>query len=307
MLITIGILTKNSEETIPYTLSSLLNLELPSELSIEIIVIDGYSYDRTLDIIAEYKYKFINIFGSKLKRFDVIQERVNTIGFARNIILNLASGEWILWVDSDNILSKNYIKAAFKEIVQANDNVAVLYPKYSIPIGINKAGKLIACYFNSSIKKQSTNSNSKFLTLPMQGTFTRTSALRFIRGFNSFLIAGEDIDIFMRLISVNFELKSFDAVLYFITRRSITSWVRQAIIWGYGQRMLIKYNGFNSENMKNVISRYHLKNVYSNFIDFIIFVITAFNHCKLAQAAILPYLYIIRRAGYFAGYYLYGL
>ena len=306
MLITIGIPTKNSEETIPYTLSSLLNLELPSELSIEVIIIDGYSHDRTLDIIVGYKYKFINIFGSKLKRFNVIQERVNTIGFARNIILNLASGEWILWVDSDNILSKNYIKAAFKEIVQASNNVAVLYPKYSIPIGINKAGKLIACYFNSSIKKQSIT-NSKILTLPMQGTFTRTSTLRSIGGFNSFLIAGEDVDIFMRLASANLEFKSFDAILYYVTRRSITSWVRQAIIWGYGQRMLIKYNDFNSENHKNAISRSHLKNVYSNFIDFITFVITAFNYCKLTQAIILPYLYIIRRAGYFAGYYLYGL
>jgi len=139
------------------------------------------------------------------------------------------------------------------------------------------------------------------------GPFTRTSTLRSIGGFNSLLIAGEDIDIFMRLIGANFELKSFDAVLYYITKRSITSWVRQAIIWGYGQRMLIKYNGFNPENYENAISRYHLKNIYSNFIDFITFVITAFNHYKLTQATILPYLYIIRRASYFAGYYLYGL
>jgi len=130
------------------------------------------------------------------------------------------------------------------------------------------------------------------------GPFTRTSTLRSIGGFNSLLIAGEDIDIFMRLIGANFELKSFDAVLYYITKRSITSWVRQAIIWGYGQRMLIKYNGFNPENYENAISRYHLKNIYSNFIDFITFVITAFNHCKLTQATILPYLYIIRRASY---------
>jgi len=306
MILTIALLTKNSEETIPYTLSSLLSLELPSELSIEITIVDGYSYDKTLDIIAKHKYKFINLFGSKLKRFKVIQERVNTIGFARNIILNLASGEWILWVDSDNILSKDYVKVAFKEIVQANDNVAVLYPKYSIPIGINKAGKLIACYLNSSVKKQSIT-NSKILTLPMQGTLTRTSTLRSMGGFNSFLIAGEDIDIFMRLARANFEFKSFDAILYYVSRRSITSWVRQAIIWGYGQRMLIKYNDFKSENHKNAIFRSHLKNVNSNFIDFITFVINAFNFCKLTQAIILPYLYLIRRAGYFASYYLYGL
>jgi glycosyltransferase involved in cell wall biosynthesis len=149
MILTIGILTKNSEDVIAYALSSILeNVKLidSQEFNTEVIVVDGYSRDRTIDIVMKYKHKFENTLGSNLVNFKILKERINTVGFARKILAEFACGEWILWVDSDNILSKGYIRLGVEKIKNTSQKVAIVYPKHVFPIGFSRVGRLLACY-----------------------------------------------------------------------------------------------------------------------------------------------------------------
>lgn len=93
----------NSEKTISKTLESLLN---QSSKEFEFIIIDGNSKDNTVEIIKEYvplfRQKNINIFWKS--------EKDSGIYDAWNKGLNLANGEWISFLGSDDILLPNAIE-----------------------------------------------------------------------------------------------------------------------------------------------------------------------------------------------------
>jgi len=87
--------TLNSEKT----LSLLLSLIKRSGIDdIEVIIVDGGSYDRTLEIAKVY--------GAK-----IVGENVKNIALARNILLKEAQGEIIIFIDSDVLIPLWFIKA----------------------------------------------------------------------------------------------------------------------------------------------------------------------------------------------------
>ncbi len=90
-MITVTILTKNSEKTIKETLDSLKNFS-------EVIVLDSGSTDETLKIAQAYP--------------NVTTHTSPFLGFGpmHNYATKLASNDWVLSVDSDEILSEELIK-----------------------------------------------------------------------------------------------------------------------------------------------------------------------------------------------------
>lgn len=83
-LCSIIIPTYNSERTIDICLKSIRKQTYPN---IEVIVVDNYSTDRTREIAENYGGKVILCRAGRSK--------------AKNIGLNLAGGEFVLFVDSD--------------------------------------------------------------------------------------------------------------------------------------------------------------------------------------------------------------
>lgn len=82
------ILTKNEEKNIKKCLDSVLFCD-------EIILVDDYSSDETLEIVKKYKTK---VFKHELK---------NDFSGARNFGLSKASGDWAIFVDADEIISES--------------------------------------------------------------------------------------------------------------------------------------------------------------------------------------------------------
>lgn len=95
-MISIVILTKNNEKTIEQTLFSTKNFK-------EIIILDTGSIDKTLAVAQ--KYKNVKIFKTKFLGF----------GKLRNLAAKKASYNWILSLDSDEIISKELELEIFKE------------------------------------------------------------------------------------------------------------------------------------------------------------------------------------------------
>lgn len=90
MKITAVVLTKNEEKNIKRCLKSL-------DFCDEIIIIDDYSTDKTLDIV--YKTcKNIKVFKKELK---------GNFAEQRNFAMSKAKNDWVLFVDADEEVTKN--------------------------------------------------------------------------------------------------------------------------------------------------------------------------------------------------------
>lgn len=93
---------KNAERTLVKTLEYLLDVDYPKD-RMEIILADGGSTDKTIEIIKSWqgKYPFIKF---------VEVPNCKTPGIARNAALQAVTGDYILFTDADCIPDKNWIK-----------------------------------------------------------------------------------------------------------------------------------------------------------------------------------------------------
>jgi glycosyltransferase involved in cell wall biosynthesis len=105
MRVDVVIITKNSERM----LNECLNAVYENVPLNRLIVVDGYSTDKTLDIVHEFQKKHGNVL--------VIQDRGNR-ATARQKGINQVKTEWFMFVDSDAVLCKDWFKKAEKHLDQ---------------------------------------------------------------------------------------------------------------------------------------------------------------------------------------------
>jgi glycosyltransferase involved in cell wall biosynthesis/predicted SAM-dependent methyltransferase len=75
----------------------------------ELIIVDTGSTDKTVEIAKKL--------GARVEHFKWIDD----FGTARNYSFSFATGDWIMWVDADDILEKGHAQK-FREIVHQHDN-----------------------------------------------------------------------------------------------------------------------------------------------------------------------------------------
>lgn len=104
----------NVEEYIEDTLNSILNQSFENY---EVIIINDGSTDKTLDKINSIKDKFKNI--------KIINQDNSGPSTSRNKGIELANGEYIIFVDGDDILPKDSLKTRYEEIKKYNVDVLI--------------------------------------------------------------------------------------------------------------------------------------------------------------------------------------
>jgi glycosyltransferase involved in cell wall biosynthesis len=109
--IDVVMLTKNSERLLRACLASVYR-NVPVN---NLIVIDGYSTDATLEIVKEFHRKYGNV--------AVVQDS-GTRGTARQIAIGKVKTDWFMFVDSDVILCRDWFAKA-ERIVK--DNVGAVW------------------------------------------------------------------------------------------------------------------------------------------------------------------------------------
>jgi glycosyltransferase involved in cell wall biosynthesis len=105
MDVDVVIITKNSEHMLSECLKSVYK-NVPVN---RLIVVDGYSTDKTLEIVREFQKKHGNVL--------LIQDRGNR-ATARQKGINQVKTEWFMFVDSDAVLCKDWFKKAEKHLGQ---------------------------------------------------------------------------------------------------------------------------------------------------------------------------------------------
>lgn len=106
--------TYNGGDRLLKVINSVITQELYDELVEQFIIVDNNSNDNTKDIV----YKYLSEKGNISYSF----ERIQGLSFARLNGVNLSTGEWIIFIDDDNILKEQWLKSA-EEYIKSHKDV----------------------------------------------------------------------------------------------------------------------------------------------------------------------------------------
>ena len=184
--ITIGLCTKNSEATVRKTISSIINQKYPKEL-IQLIVVDGCSKDKTLSIINSATSKA----GTT---FETYSDKGEGLGYARQIVVNNAQGKYVLFVDSDVILSSDFVRNEV-EFMEKNHEIAVAFG-----VSIVKEGSFREKTLTGRVSDLAAYALDKSSSVACEATIFRFAAIQEIGGFDTRIKgAAEDRDLIARI------------------------------------------------------------------------------------------------------------
>ncbi len=112
--LTVGVACYNVADTISVSLASLIRQKVDK---IEVLLIDDASSDQTIDAIESFREQF----ESRGYTFNVISNKKNVgVGVVRNLMLKMATGEFIGFLDPDDYLVSSYYVNCLKAISTAD-------------------------------------------------------------------------------------------------------------------------------------------------------------------------------------------
>ena len=112
---TVAIISYNIEEYIERSIKSVLNQKYKNY---ELIIIDDCSNDNTLEIIKKYENENVKIFQTELN--------TGTAGGPRNVAIDKAQGEYIIFLDGDDTLYDEETLGKIDEVI-GKDNPDLIY------------------------------------------------------------------------------------------------------------------------------------------------------------------------------------
>lgn len=119
-MITIIVPVHNTQEYLQECLSSLCR---QSYRDIEILIVDDGSEDGSGAICDSY--------AQKDSRIKVLHQKKGGLSAARNAALDIAQGEYLMFVDSDDYVEQNYVKDMLSEMEQHQDADMVICRFYN--------------------------------------------------------------------------------------------------------------------------------------------------------------------------------
>ena len=238
---TIGLCVKNNEATIRDVVNSIITQNFPDD-RLEVIVVDGCSQDQTLYIIKE-------VLSRRAFNVKIFSENKG-LGFARQIVVDNATGKYILWVDGDIVLSKTYAK----QQIDFMDNT----PKAAIAVGrlglvphqnwvalLESIGYIVENLQNDG---QSTSN-----LIGTKGSIFLVEAIRMVGGFDlNIKGAQEDLDLTYRLKSMGWKFFTTTARIYESQRTTWSAIWKRHFWYGYGLHYIQhKHKGRNMFSEKS--------------------------------------------------------
>jgi len=235
--VTVGICARNCENYIEDTIHSILEQDFAHEFMSLIFVDDG-SDDGTLSLIEEY-----------LPKIDMPVKIIRTpwkgIGHSRNMVISVTNSKYILWVDGDMVLSKDFVKKLVG-FMEKHTKVGIAKGKQSLELGANLLSSL-ETYSRAAIRMVDYQSEkARFRALGTGGSIYRIEAIRQAGGFDENLKGyGEDWDIEIRIRDAGWSLCVVDVGFSDYERRGLTwrSLWQKYWLRGYYSHYFLHKNG----------------------------------------------------------------
>ena len=183
--VTVGMCVKDAEATVREAMESVIDQDFPHEL-MELIVVDGCGRDKTPLIVKDCLDK-IDI------RYRIFRENEG-LGHARQIVVDNASGDYIVWVDGDMVFSKDFVRKQV-EFMEQNPNVGIAKGKYELSPGPDLLATL-EIYSRAAAKLADHSlEKARSKSLGTAGCIYRVEAIRQAGGFDKGIKGyGEDWD-----------------------------------------------------------------------------------------------------------------
>lgn len=197
-LISIIIVTYNSEEYLPTCLESLFKAEYSN---LEVIIVDNYSKDKTIKIIKSFKKRIIPLFMDK------------NLGYAEsnNLGVKKARGEYIFLLNPDTAVDKKifqYLLKAFENPKVAASQPAIYLMKE--PQKLNLTGKVTNFMGFDWVRdygKRKVPKSDEIVSFSGCGVMVKKEIFNIVKGFDSkYFMYYEDTDLSWRLRLFGYKL-----------------------------------------------------------------------------------------------------
>lgn len=179
--------TLNEEKLLPRLLKQLTNEELRKKFDVEIIISDGGSSDKTLEIA--------NLFADKVTVHTASSKQ--NIAAGRNEGVKLADGDILIFLNADIVLPSPIKLFGFLEQKFVNSEFLALTGDVKIiPEEEIIADKFFQCFYNTYFRALN------FAGIGMgrgECQVIKRKAFEAVNGFNESLAAGEDFDLYRRI------------------------------------------------------------------------------------------------------------
>ena len=278
--VTIGVCVRNGEDHIRDAINSIIGQDFPHEL-MEVIFVDDGSEDRTLSIIESYVPKM----NMQMK---VFHHEWKGLGETRNVVVNNANGEYIIWVDCDMKLTRDFVR---KQVgfMDRNEKVAVArgrfrgLPSNSLVATLENLEWIAIDYLAN--KEENMDEKLHFCG----GSIYRVDALRNVGGFDDRIKgAGEDEDIEYRLRKAGWLVTEGAKVIFYEKRKDTWKALWNQYFW-YGFSAHLIPDNKKTMNTQSLL----VQLLYSK---------TAYKLTGRKIAFLLPFQYCFKAIAFFAGF-----
>lgn len=238
--ISIIIPTRNEEKYISSCLTSLVNQDYPKE-KFEVIVIDGLSQDKTVEIVGTYKDK-INI------RI-VNNPKVKQV-FSFNCGIKLSKGDYFVILSGHSSVPDNFLRksvSTYHQIAQTNSKLAAIGGRLHL-LSDNFFGKLFSYLFMSPFSGSGSfwrATKAHFAKTVVFGLYYK-KFVEEVGYFDEDMLKGQDFELNLRLIKNGFKLYCNPEIMpsYYV-RQKFLGFIRQTYDNGVAKGLCIRKRYFN--------------------------------------------------------------
>jgi len=259
-LISIIINCYNGEKYLNECIKSVLN---QSYTNWEIIFFDNNSSDQSLQIINTYKDKRIKLFYSRNKK-------ILSLYKARNLAISYAKGEYITFLDVDDLWRKNKLKEQVN-FSKKNPDIKIIYSNYSV---LDERKKIF--YTQYKIKLPSGFIAQKLLDNYCTGIVTLFIEKKLLNKYkfkDKYTIIG-DFDLVIRL-SLKYKIMSIQKPLSIyrvhgsnLSLRKIDLYIDELKYWLKNNYKITIKSKLNTKGVKLTLFKLKLKFILNKYFNF---------------------------------------
>ncbi|MEP7357248.1 MAG: glycosyltransferase [Anaerolineales bacterium] len=222
----------NEEKYLPRLLQSLAE---QTQQDFEVVVVDGSSQDRTVEVARS--------FGPKLPGLNVIVSPQRGVPLQRNLGARATAGEWLVFLDADSQVQPYFMERIQDFIETAHPR---LFTTWFRPDSDGASDALFALMANMMVEGSIVVHRS---LAPGPLTVVRRDAFELVNGYNEALTFGEDYDLSERLTARGIPMHMLRETLYVLSLRRVRKdgKLRTVGFYGYAgmQVLLTKRNLVN--------------------------------------------------------------
>jgi len=234
--VSVVLTTFNRSEILPRAVNSVLS---QGQVDLELVVVNDGSSDGTKSYLA----------GIVDSRVVVVNRENGGLGAARNTGIARASGDWITFLDDDDMALPHWL-GGFSELVDKNAGIVCCGAEYR-----NRDGLLISTVLPESMGPL----YEEQVGTRIAGTFAvRSDLLREVEGYDERMTCSHQSELLMRLIpamlSHGLQIRSTDRILVMCESRSATDrpMSSPSALYRGTQILLDKHHGKLVQHPKNL-------------------------------------------------------